>query len=157
MERIVSQPFFELVLRDDGIVWLRRGSKPYQLLEDLHQAYDAFLTTVDDWLFDRRIKNGALGTRVKTPMAWLLDLRDAPTQRNDSRFEQAIADRRPDLKARSPLMVALVKTAAGKHQLGRMVRNADIPVQVSNDFDAAVAWLLKGLREVFGDSEKPSG
>ena len=89
---------------------------PYASLDDLDRAYDEFLSAVDDWQLDRRIKSGALGTKQKTRMGWLLDVRSAPHQRNDEAFEAVIQRRRPELLSRSPLLVVLVRTAAGRMQ-----------------------------------------
>ena len=149
MDRTVVQQFFEMDLRDDGIVWLRRRGVPYDSIVDLHRAYDEFLATVDDWLLERRIKAGLLGTRRRTPMAWLYDLRGGPPQRNDPALEEAIRARRADLFARSQVLAILVKTMAGRMQLNRMARETRTDLFVSDDFDDTVAWLLEQMPSAF--------
>jgi hypothetical protein len=63
---------------------------------DVDRAYDQFLAAVDDWRLERRIASGRLGTRARTPIAWLYDVRFAPAHRNDLKFEAAILARRPE-------------------------------------------------------------
>jgi hypothetical protein len=99
--RVVRLEFFDVELRVDGIVWLKRNWVAYETTADIHRAYDQFLQSVDDWKLERRIAPGQLGTRSRTNIAWLYDLRHAPTQRNDPEFEAAILARRPHLLARS--------------------------------------------------------
>lgn len=143
------QPHFEVVLRDDGVIWLRRRNVPYDSIADVDRAYDQFLNTVDDWLLDRRIKMGLVGTRSRAPMGWLYDLRDGPSQRNDPAFEEAIRKRRQDLLSRSPVLAILVKTAAGRMQLDRMGRQARAELTIFDDFDKAVAFVLQQIPRVF--------
>jgi len=149
MDRTVVQHFFEMDLRDDGIVWLRRRGIPYESISDLHHAYDEFLATVDDWLLERRIKAGLLGTRRRTPMAWLYDLRGGPPQRNDPELEEAIRARRADLLARSPILAIVVKTLAGRMQLNRMARETKNDLFISEDFEDTVAWLHEQMPDAF--------
>ena len=66
----VPQTYYDVILREDGIVWLRRTSEVFPSIAELHRAYGEYLKVVDDWLLDRRIKSGNLGTKSKTPMAW---------------------------------------------------------------------------------------
>jgi hypothetical protein len=145
-ERIVHQDYFDVVLRDDGIVWLRRNDELYPRVGAIHGAYDAFLRVVDDWLLDRRIKSGKIGTKGKTPMAWLCDVRGAPTRRNDPEFEQVVQDRRADLLARSPFLSVLVTSATGKMQVTRMARTGSANLMIFDDFDHAVASLLERMQ-----------
>jgi hypothetical protein len=139
--RQVSQTFFDIELRPDGIVWLRRTPTPYGSIADVERAYDEFLKSVDDWMLERRITSGQLGTRHKTPIAWLYDLRSAPGQRNDPEFEAVIQRRRADLLKRSQFLVVLVKTAAGRMQLNRIARDEKSKVRISDDFNESVKWL----------------
>jgi len=141
-DKVVSQQYFEVMLRADGIVWLRRTDVVYPTVVSVHAAYDAFLRVVDDWLFDRRIKSGNIGTKAKTPMAWLYDVRSAPARRNDPEFEQVVQERRTDLLKRSPALAVLVQTASGKMQVTRMARTGNASLMVFDDFDDAVASLL---------------
>ena len=83
--REVAQKFFDLELRPDGIVWLKRTPAPYGTIADVEKAYDEFLQVIDDWMLERRITSGQLGTRNRTPIGWLYELRSAPGQRNDQR------------------------------------------------------------------------
>ena len=139
--RQVSQRFFDIELRPDGIVWLRRTPAAYGSIVDVERAYDEFLKTVDDWMLERRIVSGQLGTRQRTPMGWLYDLRSAPGQRNDPEFEGVIQRRRPDLLKRSPFLMVLVKTAAGRMQLNRIAKDDKSNVRVSDDFNESIQWL----------------
>jgi hypothetical protein len=146
-DKTVLQQYFEVVLRADGIVWLRRTDAVYPTVVSVHAAYDAFLRVVDDWLFDRRIKSGNIGTKAKTPMAWLYDVRAAPARRNDPEFEQVVQERRADLLKRSPALAVLVQTASGKMQVTRMARAGNASLMVFDDFDAAVASLLERMKQ----------
>jgi hypothetical protein len=136
-------------LRADGIVWLRRSGALYRSVAEVHRAYSDFLRIVDDWLLDRRIKLGHLGTRERTPMAWLYDVRSAPERRNDPEFEQAIQERRADLLQRSPALAVLVQTASGKMQVTRMARTSKADLLIFDDFEQAVAALHQKMKEVF--------
>jgi hypothetical protein len=148
-ERLVAQHYFDVILRGDGIVWLRRTDAVYPSVVSVHAAYDTFLRVVDDWLFDRRIKSGGIGTKAKTPMAWLYDVRAAPARRNDPEFEQVVQDRRADLLKRSPVLSVLVQTASGKMQVTRMARTSSANVLVFDDFDEAVASLVERMQQAF--------
>src|SRR5262245_50386772 len=145
----VSQTYFDIVLRRDGIVWLRRTAELYPTIASVHRAYGEFLRVVDDWLLDRRIKSGVLGTKAKTPMAWLYDVRSAPARRNDPEFEQAVQERRADLLKRSPILSVLVQTASGKMQVTRMARTGNANLMIFDDFDEAVASLLARMKESY--------
>jgi hypothetical protein len=145
----VPQKYYDVILRPDGIVWLRRTSEVFPSIAELHRAYGEYLKVVDDWLLDRRIKSGDLGTKTKTPMAWLSDVRAAPARRNDPEFEQAIQERRADLLKRSSLIAVLVQSASGKMQLTRMARTANASLMIFDDFDDAVAALLEKIQETF--------
>jgi hypothetical protein len=144
---VVAQQYFEVVLRADGIVWLRRTDAVYPSVVSVHAAYDAFLRVVDEWLFDRRIKSGNIGTKAKTPMAWLYDVRSAPARRNDPEFEQVVQERRADLLKRSPALAVLVQTASGKMQVTRMARTGNANLMIFDDFDEAVASLLERMKQ----------
>ena len=82
-------------------------------------------------------------------MAWLCDVRGAPTRRNDPEFEQVVQERRADLLKRSPLLSVLVQTASGKMQVTRMARVTNANVMVLDDFDEAVTSLLTRIKQVF--------
>jgi hypothetical protein len=151
--RQVAQKFFDIELRPDGIVWLRRTPTAYESIDEVEDAYDEFLKTVDDWMLERRIASGQLGTRQRTPIAWLYDLRSAPGQRNDPEFEAVIQRRRPDLLKRSPFLIVLVKTAAGRMQLNRIAKDEKSKIRISDDFNASIDWL----REQIATASLPLG
>ena len=151
--RQVAQKFFDIELRPDGIVWLRRTPTAYESIGDVERAYDEFLKTVDDWMLERRIASGRLGTRQRTPVGWLYDLRSAPGQRNDPEFEAVIQRRRPELLRRSPFLVVLVKTAAGRMQLNRIAKDDKSKIRISDDFNASIDWL----REQIATASLPLG
>jgi hypothetical protein len=153
---VVHQDHFDVVLREDGIVWLRRNDELYPSVEAVHAAYDAFLRLVDDWLLDRRIKTGKIGSKAKTPMAWLYDVRAAPTRRNDPEFEKVVQDRRADLIKRSPLLSVLVTSASGKMQVTRLARTGNANLMIFDDFDEAVASLLERMTNEFRGSSTPT-
>ena len=146
---VVSQRYYDVILRADGIVWLRRTGEVFPNIAELHRAYGEYLKVVDDWLLDRRIKSGSLGTTMKTPMAWLTDVRSAPARRNDPEFEQAVQERRADLLKRSPLIALLVQSASGKMQITRMARTGNASIMIFDDFDDAVESLLERMKEAF--------
>jgi hypothetical protein len=148
-DQVALQKYFDVILRSDGIVWLRRTAEIYPGIDAVHQAYGEFLRVVDDWLLDRRIKSGGLGTKAKTPIAWLYDVRSAPSRRNDPEFEQAVQDRRADLLKRSPVLSVLVQTASGKMQVTRMARTGNANLMIFDDFEEAVESLLARMREAF--------
>jgi hypothetical protein len=146
-DQVVLQKYYDVILRADGIVWLRRTAEIFPSIAELHRAYGEYLKVVDDWLLDRRIKSGSLGTKAKTPMAWLTDVRAAPARRNDPEFEQAIQERRADLVKRSSLIALLVQSASGKMQITRMARTGNTSLMIFDDFDDAVATLLEKMKE----------
>lgn len=150
VDRTVQQTYWELRLRADGIVCLTRSGQSYPSIDAVHESYDDFLRVVDDWLLERRIKAGQVGTKARTPMAWLTDMRGAPDLRNDPEFEAVVRARRPDLLERSPALGILVKTAAGRMQLGRITRDKEAMVGVFSDPAEIVAWLGKRMRECYG-------
>jgi hypothetical protein len=154
-DRTIHQDHFDVVLRDDGIVWLRRNDELYPHVMAVHEAYDAFLRVVDDWLLDRRIKEGRIGTKGKTPMAWLYDVRFAPTRRNDPEFEKVVQERRADLLKRSPALSVLVMSASGKMQVTRMARAGNANLMIFDDFDEAVTSLLERMQQEFRASGAP--
>jgi len=147
---VVVQTYFDVTLRADGIVWLERTAAVYPSVQGVHQAYDEFLRQVDDWALGRRIKSGNLGTKTRSPLAWLFDVRAAPARRNDPEFERVVEDRRKELLQRSPLLAILVRTASGKMQVTRMARSGGANLMVFDDSSAAVAALLAGMNQVFG-------
>ena len=143
--RQVSQRFFDIELRPDGIVWLKRSLVPFASAADVDHAYDEYLKVVDDWTLERRITSGQLGTRQRSPIGWLCDLRSAPAQRNDPEFESVIVRRRADLFKRSPFLVILVKTAAGRMQLNRITKDDKAKLRVSDDFNWSIDWLREQI------------
>jgi hypothetical protein len=148
-DQVVLQRYFDIVLRADGVVWLRRTTEVYPSIETVHRAYGEFLRVVDDWLLDRRIKSGGLGTKAKTPMAWLYDVRSAPSRRNDPEFEKVVQDRRADLLKRSPILSVLVQTASGKMQVTRMARTGNANLMIFDDFAEAVSSLVERMKEEY--------
>jgi hypothetical protein len=143
--RSIRQTFFDVDLRSDGIVWLKRTIVPYASLVEVNRAYDEFLAVVDPWLADRSPRSGVVRAGDPPPMGWLYDLRAASAQRNDPEFEAVIQARRSDLLARTPLLVVLVKTAAGRLQLNRLAAPNRAQLQVSDDVEASIAWLRREL------------
>lgn len=150
VEKALVQTYWNLKLRSDGIVWLARRHVPYPSIQAVHTSYDEFLTVVDDWLLERRIKSGKIGTRTKVPMAWLTDMRDAPEMRNDPAFEAVVKERRPQLLERSQALAVLVNTSAGQMQLNRITTTKDLVLGVFSDPDEIVPWLQLRMRELFG-------
>jgi len=148
-DQVVLQRYFDIVLRADGVVWLRRTTEIYPDIAAVHRAYGEFLRVVDDWLLDRRIKSGGLGTKTKTPMAWLYDVRSAPSRRNDPEFEQVVQERRADLLKRSPILSVLVQTASGKMQVTRMARTGNANLMIFDDFAEAVSSLVARMQEEY--------
>jgi hypothetical protein len=144
--RVVRQEFFEIDLRSDGIVWLTRLPKAYTTIASLHRAYDEMLSAVDSWLLERRILQRHIGTRQRTMMGWLYDVRNVRSHRNDDAFERAVQKRQLDLVKRSPLVAVLVKTAAGRAQMHRLRRAEDQgDPEVFDDDSTALAWLLERM------------
>lgn len=146
---VVPQTYYDVVLRADGIVVLRRTGVIFSSIEELHDAYGEFLRLVDDWILERRIKSGELGTKARTPVALLIDVRGAPTRRNDPEFERAVQERRPDLLKRSPIVGVLVQSASGKMQITRMGRTDNASLLVFDDFEQAVSTLRQKMTEAF--------
>jgi hypothetical protein len=148
-DKRIPQTHFTLTLRSDGVVWLARTDAVYPSIQAVHDAYDQFLRTVDDWLLDRRMKLGLLGKKARTPMSWLYDVRGAPVLRNDPEFEKVVQARRADLLQRSPALAILVGTAAGRMQLSRLLSSAKVEIGVFDAFEEATAWLLDRQRRAF--------
>ena len=149
VEKTVVQDYWEVLLRKDGIVWLVRRQVPFPSIPELHRSYDDFLAIVDDWLLDHRIKSGLLGTKARSPLAWLFDVRGAPDLRNDAEFEEAIQERRRELLKRSPALAILVKSSAGHMQLKRITREEHVQLGVFSEPDEAVMWLRERIRDSF--------
>jgi hypothetical protein len=147
---VLAQTYFDVCLRADGIILLERTDEVYPNVQAVHQAYDEFLAEVDDWALRRRIKSGRLGTKARSPLAWLVDVRRAPSRRNDFAFERVVEDRRKDLLERSPLLAVLVRTASGKMQMTRMARSGSANLMVFDDLSTAVAALIAGMKQIFG-------
>lgn len=155
VDKAVVQPYWEVRLRSDFIVWLVRRPVLYPSIAAVHEAYDLFLPVVDDWLLDRRIKAGKIGTRERMAMAWLTDMRNAPDLRNDPAFEAVVQERRRDLLARSKALAILVGTSAGQMQLRRITGSSNEQVGVFSEPDEIVRWLRLRMRELFGRASFP--
>jgi hypothetical protein len=143
----VTQEYFDLLLQEDGIVWLRRRAVPYPSLDEVHRAYDEFLAVVDQWASRRP----SSGTPKRASFAWMYDVRGAPSQRDDEEFQNVVAERRADLVARSPLLAVVVNTGSGYEQLSRMAQQAKEDLLFFDDPDEArgqLRWRMHLASEV---------
>lgn len=103
---LVDNGYFRLSVDDaPGVLRLVRSSKPFPTLEALHAAA-------------REVE--AATTRRKGA-ALLIDAREAPA-RNDVAFEQEFALARRRMLAPCARIAVLVRSAAGKLQVGRYAR-----------------------------------
>lgn len=115
-----------LRLRPQRILVVRRTPNAYESEEEVHESFSGL--------------EGALAEYNRRYFSLLVDLRSAP-QRNDPAYEKA-ASREPVALTRDFVRVAgLVRTAAGKLQVGRHVRHAGIQMQVFSDEVEALEYL----------------
>lgn len=115
-----------LRVRPQLILIVRRTGEPYESVEEVHDSFAEL--------------EAALGEYNRKHFSLLVDLRSAP-QRNDPEYEKA-ASGEPAALARDFLRVAvLVRTAAGKLQVGRHIRNSGAKMMPFNDETEALEYL----------------
>lgn len=115
-----------LRVRPQLILIVRRTGEPYESVEEVHDSFAEL--------------EAALAEYNRKHFSLLVDLRSAP-QRNDPEYEKA-ASGEPAALARDFLRVAvLVRTAAGKLQVGRHIRNSGAKMMPFNDETEALDYL----------------
>lgn len=115
--------YFDLDVRSDGIVWIRRTSVPYAELGDIARAYRQLISAVHAQDTTLQLQRVARGDKGPYPFAWLYDLRDGPSARNDVAFEHAQEAATPLLFEHSALLCTLCATESGRLQISRMSQN----------------------------------
>lgn len=138
--------FFDVQVRDDGIVWVKRKPLAYQSLEDIAQGYRDIVACVDPYMVALNMSSVARGGTQRRPFAWLYDVRQAPASRNDQDFELEHARHRPLLLQRSDLLCILCRTQTGVMQVTRMAKADGQPRFASTDLVHAIAELKASLR-----------
>ena len=88
----------------------------------------------------------ALAAFDPTEIAVLFDMREAPVI-TDEKNERAVLEARRRFVMKFPITAALVKTATGRLQVGRIAREQGGSVEVFLDEGKARAHLLLRLRE----------
>jgi hypothetical protein len=112
--------------RPQLILIVRRTPHEYESAEEVRESFAGL--------------EKALAEYNRKHFSLLVDLRSAP-QRNDPEYEK-VASQEPVVLTRDFLRVAgLVRTAAGKLQVGRHVRSAGIKMQLFNDEVEALDYL----------------
>jgi hypothetical protein len=115
-----------LRVRPQMILLVRRTPVPYESVEDVHASFAELEAALEEY--------------NRKHFSILVDLRSAP-QRNDAEYERA-ASHEPAALAKNFVRAAvLVRTAAGKLQVGRHMRNLGIKMPPFNDEAEALEYL----------------
>lgn len=118
---------FVLEFREnEKLVVLRRTAEPFESIETSLAAYIAVRRKLD--------------TLARRSLSFLVDLRNGPP-RNDPEFEAAIAAHRRAFFDRFSKTAVLVRTAAGRMQLTRHMRDDGLDSLVTTDKLEALRYL----------------
>lgn len=121
-----NQHWALLRVRPQLILIVRRTGVPYESAEEVKSSF----AELEEALSEYNRKHFGL----------LVDLRSAP-QRNDPEYEK-VASGEPAALAKDFARVAvLVRTAAGKLQVGRHIRTSGAKMQLFNDEAEALEYL----------------
>jgi hypothetical protein len=121
-----SKHFVVTVDEERRILWRARTAAPFESIEEVHAAYAVLLE--------------ALRPLHRPLYGQLVDARDAPP-RNDPAFESVVTSHHKELYASFRASSVLVKTAAGRLQVRRMLDASKIGAPVFLDETAALAYL----------------
>jgi hypothetical protein len=115
-----------LRVRPQHILIVRRTDQPYESAEEVYESFQGL--------------EGALLEYDRKHFSLLVDLRAAP-QRNDPEYEHAAAQEPIELARDFVRVAVLVRTAAGKLQVGRHIRNSGAKMLPFNDEVEALEYL----------------
>jgi hypothetical protein len=121
-----SKHFVVTVDEETCVLRRARTAEPFESLEEVEAAYAALLA--------------ALGSVRRSLYAQLIDARDAPP-RNDAGFEGVVTRHHEELYAGFRASAVLVKTAAGRLQVRRMLGVSGIEAPTFLDEAEALAYL----------------
>jgi len=121
-----SKHFVVTIDEERHILRRARTSAPFESMEEVQAAYAALLD--------------ALRPLHRPLYGQLIDAREAPP-RNDAAFESVVTSHHKDLYAGFRCSAVLVKTAAGRLQVRRMLDASRIEAHVFLDETAALAYL----------------
>ncbi|RYE86949.1 MAG: hypothetical protein EOO75_15105 [Myxococcales bacterium] len=116
-----------LIDRSLGLVRYERTSLGFDDVDSIDRTHDAIMRVLE--------------TIDRSRLVLLVDLREGPA-RNDPAFEQAMARHRPRILGGYRRVASLVRTAVGKLQVGRHLRDDGLVFQVMHDEDEALRYLL---------------
>jgi hypothetical protein len=113
-------------VRPQLILIVRRSSAPYESAEEVKSSFAEL--------------EAALSEYHRKHFGLLVDLRSAP-QRNDPEYEKVAASEPVALSRDFARVAVLVRTAAGKLQVGRHIRTSGVKMQLFNDEAEALEYL----------------
>jgi hypothetical protein len=116
-----------LIDRSLGLVRYERTALSFDDVESIEVTHDSIVRSVE--AYDR------------SRLVLLVDLREGPA-RNDPAFEVAMARHRPRILGGYRRVASLVRTAVGKLQVGRHMRDDGLVFQISHDEEEAMRYLL---------------
>ena len=126
VELLASAHFEISVDKTKKLVRVKRTSNGFATTDECDRAHREAIRVLD--MLSRRT------------LHVLVDLRDA-VGRNDPAFEEMMKKHRKELFVRFARAAALVRTASGKMQVSRHMREDGLVVGVFLDEDAALAYL----------------
>ncbi len=115
-----------LRVRPQLILVVRRTAVPFESAEEVHASFAEL--------------EAALAEYNRKRFSLLVDLRSAP-QRNDPEYEKAASHEPASLSKDFVRVAVVVRTAAGKLQVGRHVRTSGAKMQLFNDEAEALEYL----------------
>jgi hypothetical protein len=125
MKALLDTSFYTVLL-SSNFVLVRRTAQPFATMEECTQAHEEVGKALD-----------ALSRRN---FALLVDLRKAPG-RHDPEFEAVMTDCRKRVVTGFRSAAALVRTAAGKMQVSRHIRQDSLTMSVFDDEQEALDFL----------------
>ena len=132
--RILESNAYHVVRHDPErrLVLVTRRPLPYPSIDALHASFDRMIASY--------------GGVCRVDHRILIDSRAAPA-RNDEAFEDAMAARRPDALRGFSRIVILIRTVAGKLQIGRHAQADGLAVLIAADIAEVGAELDVALDE----------
>ena len=127
MRELLRSKHFLVMIDDDArILWRARTAERFGSIEELEEAYGELLGTL------ARLDRPTLGQ--------VIDARQAPP-RNDPEFEAAVTRHHAELYRHFRATAVIVRTAAGRLQVKRMLEASGILALVCVKEDDALAYL----------------
>lgn len=128
MPLLLDSPHMRVLIdRALGLVRYERTALSFDDVGSIDATHDAIVRSVESC--DR------------SRLALLVDLREGPA-RNDPTFEAAMARHRPRILGGYRRVASLVRTAVGKLQVGRHLRDDGLVFHITHDEEDAMRYLL---------------